>query len=385
MLARPGGLAAVPLILLGCGMKAGAVPLHPWLPVSYAAAPLPGAVALAGTMSKAGVLGWIRLLPLGHASLVEWSAPVVLLGIAATFYGVAAGLCQRDAKVAVAYSSVSQMGFLSAAVDLGLVTPSGWNILLPAVLVYTLHHGLTKGALFLTVAVPGSAAAGRAQQLWSLAATAALGLSLAGMTLTSGAVAKASLKAAIVASGAPSAAGIVSALSLAAVGTTLLMLRVWWLAAGSIQAAGPGSAPVRTRAAHAGRGAVRCLGGGGGAGPGRAVDADGWLGRRGPGVVALRRGLHPRGVRAGRHRGLADRTRLVAAGPRGPRRRHPRPAGAGGLSGSGASPSGSQRRTHTIIPWGRGKRPACPLPPRGHRLSSRRFWTGRCTASSSSA
>ena len=244
MLARPGGLAAVPLILLGCGMKAGAVPLHPWLPVSYAAAPLPGAVALAGTMSKAGVLGWLRLLPLGHASLVEWSVPVVLLGIAATFYGGAAGLCQRDAKVALAYSSVSQMGFLSAAVGLGLVTPSGWNILLPAVLVYTLHHGLTKSALFLTIAVPGSAAVARTQRVWSLAATAALGLSLAGMTLTSGAVAKASLKAAIVASGAPSAAGIVSALSLAAVGTTLLMARVWWLAAGSGQAAGPGSAPV---------------------------------------------------------------------------------------------------------------------------------------------
>ena len=244
MIASPGGLAAVPLILLGCGMKAGALPLHPWLPVSYAAAPLPGAVALAGTMSKAGVLGWLRLLPLGYASLVEWSVTMVLLGIAATFYGVAAGLCQRDAKVALAYSSVSQMGFLSAAVGLGMITPSGWSLLLPAVLVYTLHHGLTKGALFLTIAVPGSVAADRTQRLWSLAATAALGLSLAGMTLTGGAVAKASLKAAIVASGAPSAAGIVSALSLAAVGTTLLMARVWWLAARSGQAVATGSPRV---------------------------------------------------------------------------------------------------------------------------------------------
>ena len=244
MLASPGGLAAVPLILLGCGMKAGAVPLHPWLPVSYAAAPLPATVALAGTMSKAGVLGWLRLLPLGHASLVEWSVPVVLLGIAATFYGVAAGLCQREAKVALAYSSVSQMGFLSAAIGLGMITPSGWSVLLPAVLVYTLHHGLTKGALFLTIAVPGSAAAAWTQRLWSLAATAALGLSLAGMTLTSGAIAKVSLKTAIVASGAPAAAGIVSALSLAAVGTTLLMARVWWLAARSGQAAGAGSPRV---------------------------------------------------------------------------------------------------------------------------------------------
>jgi formate hydrogenlyase subunit 3/multisubunit Na+/H+ antiporter MnhD subunit len=222
----------VPLILLGCAIKAGAVPLHPWLPVSYAAAPVPATVALAGTMSKAGVLGWLRLLPLGHASLIEWGVPMALVGIFAAFYGVAAGLCQRDAKTALAYSSVSQMGFLSTAVGLGMIVPSGWTSLLPAVLAFAIHHGLAKGALFLTIAVPQRGGAQRVLRTAALAVTAALGLSLAGMTLTSGAVAKAALKAALAGSGAPSATGIVSALSLAAVGTTLLMARVIWLTGG---------------------------------------------------------------------------------------------------------------------------------------------------------
>ena len=231
MLAHPAGLAAVPLILLGCGIKAGAVPLHAWLPVSYAAAPLPATVALAGVMSKAGVLGWLRLLPLGHASLGSWSAAVTLLGIAAAFYGVAVGLCQRDAKTALAYSSVSQVGFLAAAAGLGMVAPSGWALLLPAVLVYTLHHGLAKGALFLTIELPESEPGTRARRRLAIATAAALGLSLAGMTLTSGAVAKSALKDAISASAAPAAGAIVRALSLAAVGTTLLMARVVWMLA----------------------------------------------------------------------------------------------------------------------------------------------------------
>ena len=241
MLAHPAGLAAVPLILLGCGIKAGAVPLHAWLPVSYAVAPLPATVALAGIMSKAGVLGWLRLLPLGHASLGAWSATVVLLGIAAAFYGVAVGLCQRDAKTALAYSSVSQVGFLTAAIGVGMIAPSGWALLLPAVLVYTLHHGLAKGALFLTLGLPESEPVTRTRRRLAIAAAAALGLSLAGMTLTSGAVAKSVLKDAISASAAPSAGAIVWALSLAAVGTTLLMARVVWLLAtpGAARAGGP--------------------------------------------------------------------------------------------------------------------------------------------------
>jgi formate hydrogenlyase subunit 3/multisubunit Na+/H+ antiporter MnhD subunit len=256
MLARPAGLMAVPLILLGCGIKAGAVPLHAWLPVSYAAAPLPATVALAGTMSKAGVLGWLRLLPLGHVSLGAWGVPMVLLGIVAAFYGVAVGLCQRDAKTALAYSSVSQVGVLTAAVGLGTITPSGWALLLPAVLVYSLHHGLAKGALFLTLGVSGAGGAAPATRRAAVAAAVALGLSLAGMTLTSGAAAKSALKDAISASGAPSAGGIAWTLSLAAIGTTLLMARVVWLlgapaaeiAGGARretgEAAGHGGAPV---------------------------------------------------------------------------------------------------------------------------------------------
>jgi formate hydrogenlyase subunit 3/multisubunit Na+/H+ antiporter MnhD subunit len=181
---------------------------------------------------------------------------MVLLGIVAAFYGVAVGLCQRDAKTALAYSSVSQVGVLTAAVGLGTITPSGWALLLPAVLVYSLHHGLAKGALFLTLGVSGAGGAAPATRRAAVAAAVALGLSLAGMTLTSGAAAKSALKDAISASGAPSAGGIAWTLSLAVIGTTLLMARVVWLlgapaaemAGGARretgEAAGHGGAPV---------------------------------------------------------------------------------------------------------------------------------------------
>jgi hypothetical protein len=110
-----------------------------------------------------------------------------------------------------------------------LIVPRGWALLLPAVLAYALHHGLAKGALFLAVAVPQPQGASRGLRTAALAGTAALGLSLAGMTLTSGAAAKSMLKQAIAGSAWPSAGAVAVALSLAAVGTTLLMARVIWL------------------------------------------------------------------------------------------------------------------------------------------------------------
>jgi hypothetical protein len=112
-----------------------------------------------------------------------------------------------------------------------MIAPSSWALLLSAVLVYTLHHGLAKSALFLTLGVSARDGAARAWRRAGVATVSLLGLSLGGMALTSGAVAKSALKAGMGASGLSSAAGIVSVLSLAAVGTTLLMARVAWLVA----------------------------------------------------------------------------------------------------------------------------------------------------------
>ncbi len=146
-------------------------------------------------MIKAGLLGWLRFLPLGEVSLPEWGALCAAAGLAAAAYGVVVGLTQDEPKTVLAYSSVSQMGFMLTGIGIGLSAPEAWPAALSAVLLYALHHGLAKGAMFLGVGVPpGDSAAQRWLHAGGLVVTA---MALAGAPFTSGSVAKVALKNAL--------------------------------------------------------------------------------------------------------------------------------------------------------------------------------------------
>ncbi|MDP2431662.1 MAG: proton-conducting transporter membrane subunit [Pseudomonadota bacterium] len=218
-------LLAYVLLALGFGVKAGVPLLHMWLPLAYPAAPAPASAVLAGAMIKAGLLGWLRFLPLGEVALPELGTAMLGVGVGAAFFGVAVGLLQRDAKTVLAYSSVSQMGFLTLAVGAGLLAPQAWPSLLPAIGFYALHHALAKGALFLGEGV--ARRRGCDALVWAGLALPAL--ALAGAPLSSGALAKAQLLAALSGLPAPWPGVLAWALALAAVGTALLMLRFLWL------------------------------------------------------------------------------------------------------------------------------------------------------------
>jgi formate hydrogenlyase subunit 3/multisubunit Na+/H+ antiporter MnhD subunit len=214
----PGRETLIGLLLTGFGIKAGALLLHLWLPLAHPAAPVPASAVLSGVLIKAGLLGWLRFLPLGLAES-GWGGPVLVAGLAAAFYGVAVGLVQRQPKVILAYSSISQMGFMTLGVGLGLLVPQAWPLLLPAVTLYALHHALAKGALFLGLGLIG----GRRMVLTGFVL---LALSLAGAPLTSGALAKQALKQAL--PPGPWETWLPGLLALAALGTSLLLARLLW-------------------------------------------------------------------------------------------------------------------------------------------------------------
>lgn len=217
------------LLLGGFGVKAGALILHVWLPLAHPAAPTPASAVLSGAMIKAGLLGWLRFLPGGEAAFDAIGALVVALGVAAAFYGVLVGLAQLNPKSNLAYSSVSQMGFMTAGLGLGLAAPELWPTALLVVSLYALHHGLAKGALFLGVGVVQYAVRTRLEAAALYAGLLIAALSLAGLPLTSGYFAKALLKD--LGAELPHAwmRWVELSLPLAAVGTTLLMGRFVWL------------------------------------------------------------------------------------------------------------------------------------------------------------
>jgi formate hydrogenlyase subunit 3/multisubunit Na+/H+ antiporter MnhD subunit len=181
--------AALALIILGFGMKIALVLLHGWMPLTYTAAPIPAAAVLSGAAVKAGVIGLIRFLPLSTA-FPGWGQALVWLGFISAFYGVAIGVTQRDPKTMLAYSSISQMGVIAAAFGMALANANQGAA--TEVAFYAANHVLVKAALFLAV---GAVAAldGRARTM-ALVMAALLGLSLAGLPLTGGAVAKLAVK-----------------------------------------------------------------------------------------------------------------------------------------------------------------------------------------------
>ena len=163
------------LAVVGFGIKAGVLGLHVWLPLAHPVAPTPASAVLSGAMIKAGLLGWLRLFPLGEVALSEWGDALMVLGLAAAFYGVVVGLTQRDPKTLLAYSSVSQMGILTMAVGLGLTAPDSYPAILTAITVYALHHGLSKGALFLGVGVVGACNTEQRRWAWIVLVAACTG------------------------------------------------------------------------------------------------------------------------------------------------------------------------------------------------------------------
>jgi formate hydrogenlyase subunit 3/multisubunit Na+/H+ antiporter MnhD subunit len=220
----PSGNVMLAFLLVGFGIKTGAVPLHMWLPLAYRAAPIPASAALSGPMIKAGLLGWLRFLPIGEAALPGLGMVCIAAGLSGAFGGVVVGLAQKDPKAALAYSSISQMGLITTGVGVGLLSPESWALILPAIWLYALHHAVAKTALFLGVGIASRVGTRLRERRMVLAGLALSALALAGVPFTSGAAAKVALKKSI--ESAPMPSGLVElALSIAAVGTTLLMAR----------------------------------------------------------------------------------------------------------------------------------------------------------------
>jgi formate hydrogenlyase subunit 3/multisubunit Na+/H+ antiporter MnhD subunit len=124
------------------------------------------------------------------------------------------GITQRNPKTVLAYSSVSQMGVVTAALGMGIV--GGIAATPVAAAYYALHHVLAKGALFLGVGV--AATCGGASRWLALGPAIVLALGFGGMPLTGGWLAKEALKDQL----GSGLAGTLAAVS--AAGSTLLML-----------------------------------------------------------------------------------------------------------------------------------------------------------------
>ena len=101
------------LLLIGFCVKMALFPVHTWLPDAHAEAPAPISAMLSGVMIKCGAYAIARILLSGFGqTVVQTSDVLTALGVITMIYGGLMALAQTDIKRLLAYSSISQMGYI---------------------------------------------------------------------------------------------------------------------------------------------------------------------------------------------------------------------------------------------------------------------------------
>ena len=141
------------LFIMGFGLKASTVPFHAWLPDAHPSAPAPISAMLSGVLIKAlGIYAIARFMfsVIGPNAMV--SSILMFLGALSMVVGVFLAVGQSDFKRMLAYHSISQMGYVTIGLGLGL-NP---NVPAPIAalglfggLYHMLNHAMFKSLLFL--------------------------------------------------------------------------------------------------------------------------------------------------------------------------------------------------------------------------------------------
>ncbi|MCJ7579402.1 MAG: monovalent cation/H+ antiporter subunit D family protein, partial [Candidatus Aminicenantes bacterium] len=145
---QPVVIVALSLMVLGLGIKMALFPLHGWLPDAYTYAPSASSSIMAPVGIKVGAYGILRILLFVFGvkfvtQLFPIAQIITWLSAAGIIYGSIMAISQDELKRMLAYSSISQIGYIGLGI--GLSNPYG---IIGAVL-HILNHGLMKACLFL--------------------------------------------------------------------------------------------------------------------------------------------------------------------------------------------------------------------------------------------
>jgi NADH-quinone oxidoreductase subunit M len=136
---------AIALFLIGFCVKMAVFPLHLWLPDAHTVAPMSVTIMLAAAMLSMGTYGILRF-PMGTftaAQMAPFALPMMVLGVISEVYGALMALAERDVKRIIAYSSVSQMGYI--LYGLGTLTRQGVS----GAMLHVIYHAIVKALLFM--------------------------------------------------------------------------------------------------------------------------------------------------------------------------------------------------------------------------------------------
>ena len=148
--APEGGMPLLPviLVLVGFAAKAGAFPLHIWLPKAHPVAPAPASALLSGMLTKTGVFGMLVLTCRLMEGNAAWGDLIFRLGVITMLLGAVLAILSGNLKRTLACSSLSQIGFIMVGVGLLSLLPGENGLAAFGTVGHMVNHSLFKLVLF---------------------------------------------------------------------------------------------------------------------------------------------------------------------------------------------------------------------------------------------
>lgn len=139
--------------LVGFGAKAGAFPLHIWLPKAHPVAPAPASALLSGILTKAGVFGVLAVSCNIFLHDMTWGLLIFSIGLLTMFGGALLAVCSVDFKRTLACSSMSQIGFILVGIGMQGILGEENALAARGSFLHMVNHSLIKLALFMIAGV----------------------------------------------------------------------------------------------------------------------------------------------------------------------------------------------------------------------------------------
>ena len=136
------------LTLVGFGAKAGAFPLHIWLPTAHPAAPAPASAVLSGVITKTGIYGVAVLSTTLFLHDGQWGLLLAVIGAVTMVLGAVLAVCSIDLKRTLACSSVSQIGFILVGLSMQCLLGHHNALAVDGTILHILNHSIIKMVLF---------------------------------------------------------------------------------------------------------------------------------------------------------------------------------------------------------------------------------------------
>ncbi len=142
-------------LILGFLSKAGAVPLHVWLPYAHPEAPSPVSALMSGVMLKVAIYGLFRFLfDVLYPWPLEWGIVILALGALSSLVGVLYALSEHDIKALLANHSIENIGIILIGFGMGMIFDTlGLKVLssfaFVAAIFHTFNHMSFKSLLFM--------------------------------------------------------------------------------------------------------------------------------------------------------------------------------------------------------------------------------------------